>query len=196
MGGVSSTYCRCCIGMWVWKKVWAADQGFSFSAVGHLWLWDSREWMKNEMAADSVFSAGWLTSLCMMTQGHQLKHTEVQTLLEKTTSRLLPTGTTTVKILQDWRINGFNKGKVNMSGKSTQPLVQLLQQGWSSTRGLCNGNKWLNSIIFSVMPLLLLTWCQLKSHDMVHRRVIFCSYFTIGWGESGVLEKKRETKLI
>lgn len=56
------------------KNVWATDQGFSFSAVGHLCLWEAgNEWRIERQWLS--FPASRLTPLCTIRQGRQPKHT-------------------------------------------------------------------------------------------------------------------------
>lgn len=59
------------------------------------------------------------------------------------------------------------------------------------------GFQWqqMAQLIFSVMPLLLVTRCPLESHNVVHRRVILCLYFTNDWGDAGVLERGKKINL-
>lgn len=52
---------------------------------------------------------------------------------------------------------------------------------------LWKGDVCLKYRIVSVIPSLLETGCQLKSHDSAYRRVTLCSCVSIGWRES---EKK------
>lgn len=199
MRGAGNTYCRC---YKCGKNVWATDQGFSFSAVGHLCLWGAgNEWRIERQWLS--FPPSRLTPLCTIRQGRQLKHTggkvEVVLRMQHWGCLLLTPSLLEEHLVEDGWIKGCNKEgkdyelKIHADTCTTAPKNKEIKKSWV----LRDGNKWHKYIIFSVMPLLLVTWCQLKSHDMLHHSR---SYFTFGREESGVLEWKKGggglTKLI